>query len=289
MVPNEEAEQGIDLRSLVATLWEGRWLIISATALCSFVALTYALMATQIYRAEALVQPRQESGVGGGLGLLAAQYSGLADLAGISLASGGGDAEVAIATLKSRALVEPFIQEAGVLQKLYAGQWDAEARRWTEDDPDDIPSVWEGYNDFTKDILTVLENKKTGLVTIAIEWGDPVEAQQWVTELIARTNRSLKDKAIQEGERNLAYLESQTRAIGQVELKQAVYGLVEAELKKVMLAKGGDEFAFKTIDPAVVPKKKIWPKRALICVFGFLLGVTSGIVMVLTRKVWVQA
>ena len=40
--------------------------------------------ATPIYRAEALVQIRQESRTGGGLNALAAQFGGLVDFAGLS-------------------------------------------------------------------------------------------------------------------------------------------------------------------------------------------------------------
>lgn len=279
------ADDEINLRELIAALWEGKWLIALITTLASAAAVAYALVATEIYRSEALVQPRQESRGGGGLGALAAQFGGLADLAGVSL-GGGSDRAVAIATLKSRALIEPFIQEKNLLPKLYERQWDAAAGRWKDPDPNKIPTLWQAYNDFVAQVLKVSEDKKTGLVTVAVEWKDPQEAQQWVTELIARTNAHLKAQAIQEGEKNLAYLEAQSRSIGQVELQQALYGLVEAELKKLMIAKGGDEFAFRTIDAAALPKKRIRPKRKQIAVLGFLLGGFLGVVLVLARNAW---
>lgn len=280
------ADDEINLRELIAALWDGKWLIAAITALSSAAAVAYALVATEIYRSEALVQPRQESrGGGGGLGALAAQFGGLADLAGVSL-GGGSDRAVAIATLKSRALIEPFIREKNLLPKLYEDAWDPATNNWKSADPKNVPTLWQAYNDFTNKVLRVSEDKKTGLVTVAVEWKDPQEAQQWVTELIARTNAHLKAQAIQEGEKNLAYLEAQSRSIGQVELQQALYGLVEAELKKLMIAKGGDEFAFRTIDAAAVPKKRIRPKRTQIAMIGFLLGGFVGVALVLARNAW---
>jgi uncharacterized protein involved in exopolysaccharide biosynthesis len=277
----------IDLRELIRKVWDGKWLIVLITLLSSAMGVVYALLATEIYRAEALVQPRQESRTGGGLGALAAQFGGLADFAGVSLA-GGSDRAVAIATLKSRTLIESFIQERNLLPRMYEDAWDSQAKNWKNPDPRKIPTIWQAYNDFTGSIFKIAEDKKTGLVTVAVEWKDPVEAQEWVTELIARTNAYLKAKAIEEGERNLAYLEAQSRTTGQVELRQAVFGLVEAELKKLMIAKGGEEFAIKTIDAAVVPKKRARPKRAQIAVLGFLLGGFVGVVWVLVRGAWRQ-
>lgn len=278
---DSDADEVFDLRNLLEVLWEGRRLIVATTALAAMIAVAHALLATPTYRSEALVQPRQES-KGAGLGALAAQFGGLADLAGLSL-GGGGDRSVSIATLKSRALIESFIKERDLLPKLYPEKWDGEARSWKSADPRKIPSLWQAYNDFTRDILRVTEDRKTGLVTVSIEWEQPEEAQAWVTELISRTNAHLKSKAIEEGEKNLAYLEGQTQKIGQVELQRALYGLVETELKKVMIAKGSDEFALKTIDPAAVPKKRLRPKRTQIVVLGTLLGGFLGAGFVLAR------
>ena len=50
-----------------------------------------------------------------------------------------------------------------------------------------------------------------------------------------------------------------------------------------MLAQVRTEYLFKTIDPAVVPEEKDEPKRALICVLGFLLGGMLGVLWVLVR------
>ncbi len=55
--PTHDPDDEIDLRQLAATLWDGRWWIIATTFLGSAIAVAYALLATPVYRAEALVQP----------------------------------------------------------------------------------------------------------------------------------------------------------------------------------------------------------------------------------------
>ncbi len=282
--PNNFADDEIDLRELIRTLWDGKWLIALITLLSSAVAVGYALLATDIYKSEALVQPR-EAASSGGLGTLTAQFGGLANLAGISV-GGGGNSAVAIATLKSRTVVEAFIREKNLLPKLYEQGWDEATGKWKATGSKTIPTIWQAYGYFTSEIFKVSENKRAGLVTVSVEWKDPEEAQQWVTELVARTNAHLRAEAIREGERNLAYLEQQSRSIGQVELQQALFKLVEEEQKKLMVAKGGEEFALKTIDAATAPTKHDRPKRTLIAILGFMLGGFIGVLWALIRKVW---
>jgi LPS O-antigen subunit length determinant protein (WzzB/FepE family) len=59
--------------------------------------------------------------------------------------------------------------------------------------------------------------------------------------------------------------------------------MIQSQTETIMLAKVREEYAFKTIDPAVVPEEKTEPKRALICVLGTLLGGMAGVLWVLIR------
>lgn len=270
-------------RSSVQVLWYARWFLAVFSVLGAAGALTYAFLSTEIYRAEALVQPRQDMRAGGMLGALDLQMNELPWFLG----GNTGDRGVAIATLKSRTVIEPLLNEWRLLPKLYPGQWDSRASSWK--DSSKAPTIWQGYNDFVRSVLRIGEDRRTGLVTVAVEWKEPVEAQKMVKELIAKANVYLQMKAIEEGERHLRYLEEQSKTIGQVELRQALFNLEEAELKNVMLAKGSDEYAIKTIDPAVVPYKRIRPKRFQLLLFGSFGGLFIGCVLVLLREAWLSA
>lgn len=286
MQPNNSetySDDGIDLRQLIATLWDGRWWIMAATFVCSAIAVAYALLATPIYRAEALVQIREESKGGGGLRSLAAQLGGLADLAGLAGGS-SGDRALALATLKSRVVIQAFIKDQNLLPELFEDKWDSNSKRWKVDDPKGEPTLWHGYKTFSESILKVSDDKKTGLVTVTIEWRNPDVAAAWATGLIAFTDNYLREKAILESNKNLDYLQQQLKQNGQVELQQAAYSLMESELKKLMLAKGGAEYAFKTIDPAQAPRLKSKPKRGMIAILGFLIGGFMGVVAVFVRN-----
>jgi hypothetical protein len=273
--PLRAAETGeIELGELLRRLWDRIGLILLCTAIGTAGAVSYALLATPIYRAEALLSIRVEEPTGALVGLTG-QLGGLADLAGLSI-PGAKDKGVAVATLRSRAVIEQFIADRQLVDVLIAP---GEGRGLTGDDRP--PTVWDAHRKFVNQVFKVVEDKKTGLVTVAVEWKDPQQATDWVTDLVARTNARLRSVAIAESEKNLAYLESQARNTHVVEIRQALFRLAENEIKKLMLAKGAGEYVFKTVDPARVPERWIRPKRALLCIGGFVLGATFGMFLVL--------
>ena len=265
----------MNLRGVLSLLWQRRRLLLVTAGIFGLAGLAYALLATEIFRAETLVLPKTQSSSEGAS--LIAQFGGVAQLAGLSVRE--GNRGIALATLKSRHLIETFIREQRLLQKLYEDRWDAETKAW-RGSSSNVPTTWEAYNYFTRSILEVEDDPKTGLVTVAVEWKDPVEARQWVAELIARTNAHLKSEAVQQAERNLAYLQNEAAHVGQVEIRSALFSLVETELKALMIAKGDDEFALRTIDEPVVPEKRARPKRALIVTLAVLVGLFVGLVLV---------
>lgn len=271
-VRSQEYEDEIDLRELALRLWARKGLILLCTLLAAAAAVTYALLATPMFRAEATLSIRDDNQRGG---LAAGQLGGLADLAGLSV-PGSKDKAVAVATLKSRVLIEQFIADRELVDVLFdpsevgglAG----------EGDP---PTVWRAHRKFTENYFKVTEDKKSGLITVAVEWKDPAQATAWVGEIVARANDRLRQVAIEESEKNLAYLEQQAKATNVVEIQQALYRLAETEIKKLMLAKGAGEYAFKTVDPAREPEKRFKPKRAIIAIIGTFLGGFLGVFIAL--------
>lgn len=271
----QDDEDEIDLRELALKLWARKWLIVLCTVLAAAAALTYAMLATPIFRAEAVLSIRDDSQRGGLAAAAAGQLGGLADLAGLSI-PGSKDKAVAVATLKSRALIEQFISDRKLVEVLFEPgeggglMGDKSAR-----------TVWDAHRKFTQKIFKVSEDKKSGLVVVAVEWKDPQQATDWVTDIVARTNDRLRHVAITESEKNLAYLDEQAKKTNVVEIQQSLYRLAETEIKKLMLARGSGEYVFKTVDPARVPERKIKPKRAIIAVIGTLLGGFFGVFLVL--------
>lgn len=278
--PAEDDE--IDLREIWQVLVDNKRLIALVTGAATSLALIVAFLLTPIYRAEVLLAPATSEN-SAGLGMLAGQFGNLAALAGISVDNGDKTQE-AIATLKSRMLTEAFIKENNLMPILFEDDWDADKKAWKEKKPEDAPTFWQAYEIFNKSIRTISADKKTGLVTLAIEWKDPVLAAAWANDLVNRVNRQRQKEAIQEAETSIGYLQKQLAKTSSIEVEQAIYRLVEAQTKNIMVAQAREEFAFKVIDPAVVPEKKIRPRRALITAAGLFFGFFAAVALAFIRR-----
>jgi uncharacterized protein involved in exopolysaccharide biosynthesis len=304
VVPSEHhsdyADDGIDLRELFGVLWDGKWWIAGITVVASIIAVIFAVSLPNKYQSEALLAPASSSG--GGLGGLAQQYGGLASLAGISLPGGGGDDKTALglAVMKSRRFIAEFIEHHDLLLPLMASSgWDqstgdliiddeiyeSATKKWIRDvhpPKRAVPSPQEAYQEFEK-LLSVSEDTKSGFISLSIKHYSPVVAQQWVVWLIEDINNTLREQDVTEAERSIAYLKQQVEATLLTDLQSMFFELIQSQTETIMLAKVRQEYAFKTIDPAVVPEEKSEPKRALICVLGTLLGGMLAVLWVLVR------
>jgi LPS O-antigen subunit length determinant protein (WzzB/FepE family) len=121
------------------------------------------------------------------------------------------------------------------------------------------------------------------LVTLSIKWTDAEIAADWAMTLVARLNNDMRQRALSEAERNVAYLQAELGATNLATLKESIGSLLEAEMQKLMLAKGNEQFAFRIVDSAQVPKRRSSPKRALIVVSATLLGGFLAVFFVLLR------
>lgn len=293
------AETSTELRVLFGILWAGRWIIGGATLTAAVIAVAVALFLPSVYRAEALLAPNDHEGAGG-LSALAAQYGGLASLAGISL--GGGQADktaLGLEILKSRKFISEFVQRRDLLVPLMAARgwnrstgeleldtddYDAASGKWIRDVSPPrqvIPSAQEAYEEFT-DILSVDEDSTTGFVTLAIEHYSPDVAKQWVDWLVEDLNSSIMLQDVEEAEQAIRYLNEQIESTSIADLQTVFFNLIEEQTKTVMLAKVTDEYLLKTVDPAVSPEKKSKPKRPLIVILAAFLGAllaTGGVLL----------
>ena len=301
VLPAVPFEERIDLRAVFRVLWEGKWLIGGLTFAGAVIAVIIALMLPNIYRAEALLAPNQDQGAGG-LSALAAQYGGLASLAGIDLANESSDkTALGLEILKSRKFISEFVNRHDILVPLMATKgWNAETgelridpdiydvsgKKWMREVKPPrkaVPSSQESYRVFREAVLSVTQDKKTGFVTIAVEHYSPTVAKQWVDWLVEDINATIVRQDVDEAEQAIAYLEEQIAATSLAELRNVFFKLIEEQTKTVMLAKVSSEYMFRTLDPAVAPELKVRPKRKLIVILGLILGGTIGLLIVMLR------
>jgi uncharacterized protein involved in exopolysaccharide biosynthesis len=281
LYPLDESEE-IRLAELWHTVWAGKWLIVLASVLLAATAVAASFLITPDFRAQVVLSP-VGSNSAGGLATLAGQFGGLASLAGINLGAEDNVAE-SIAILKSRALTARFIRERNLLPVIFYDDWDAQRGTWSTDDPKEVPTIARGVERFDKSIRNVNQDVETGLVTLTVDWRDPVLARDWAQALVAEVNADMRGRAIEQSKRNIEFLKEQIGSTDEVELRTAVFGVMESEMKNAMLAAVRTDFAFDVIDPAVVPERPFWPNRILFAAVGFFLGGLVGVATVLLRR-----
>ncbi len=270
----------ISLLDLWIILWDGKWLGVAITGLVTIAAVIYALLATEIYRAEMLLAPAEErtaQGLSGQLGGL----SGLATLAGISV-GGGGNAEP-LAVLQSRVFLREFIEKRNLMPILYPDLWDESRGRWIVAEGEAAPDVRDGVRLLQDSVLTVSEEAGTGLVRLGVDWTDPDVAADWANDLVARLNDRMRQRALVDAEQNVSYLQEQLASSSLVTLQQSIGRLLETELQKLMLARGNEEFAFRVLDPAEAPKNRVRPYRTLIVALAIIAGGMLSLLIIFLR------
>jgi uncharacterized protein involved in exopolysaccharide biosynthesis len=299
---NTEAfDDEIDLKELFLVLWNGKLLITYITGFAAVCAVLFALWLPNIYESKALLAPKGESGAGGLAGL-AKQYGGLASLAGINIGGGGGESSKAMMAQQKIQSLDFFtrhLYEKIVLDLMAVDHWEAASGKLVID-PDvfdvksqawvrDVsyprqakPSAQEAHKAFLG-VLSLSEDKKTSLVTIAIKHQSPVVAQAWVALIIEAVTEELRGSDVEEAQGSIAFLEQQRTQTALVSLDEVFAQLIEEQTKTIMLANVSKDYVFNVIDPGVVPELKSEPKRALICILGTLLGGMFGVLLVLVR------
>ena len=266
-------EDEIDLLELIRTLLQSWKLIVCITIISTGLAVTYALLSEEVFKAETLLAPVQEDQTSASSSL--SQFGGLAAMAGISLPS-DSNVEQVVATLKSRKFLRVFIKEKNLLPILYEGIWDADSKVWIVESKENEPTEHQAVGLF-KDLLSIDADTKSGLITLSVSWKDPEVAAEWTNDLVKQLNEQLRGQAIADSTKRVGYLEQELAKTTLQDMRAVLYNLLETEKQKAMLANVNEDFALEVIDPAVVPEHREKPKRKLIVALGVVCGVFLGI------------
>ncbi len=263
----------VDLISFLQRLWSSRYVIILTTILFAIGAVVYALRATPIFSASAVITPVSDSNTGGAAGLVG-QLGSLGSLVGMNLGQNVAGRE-SQAVLSSRRLTEEFIRQNDLVAAL-------------SPTTSESLTLWHAVRQFRELILTIRENEADGTTTVSINWTDPVVAAQWANEYVALANELIRASAKADSERNIEYLNEQLEQTNIVELQRVMYNLIETETKTLMLANARAEYAFTIVDPAVAPEVRSSPWRTMIVLSGVALGFFAGVLLAFAINLFQQ-
>lgn len=290
----------IDIREIFSVLIQGKKIIIYITGLLSIIGIIYSLLLPNIYESKALLSPVEEdSSLTGALG----NYSGIAAIAGISLPSGTKDSNSvkAIEMMGSLSFFENTVLPKIFLPDLMAiDYWDNETNTlfydknifddknnsWVRDFsfPNKlIPSAQESFKIFKEKHLYVVEDIKTGFITLTIKHQSPFIAKKWVETVVEEINTFYRKKDKSDSEKTVVYLNEQMLKTNLSEVKKVTAELLQREIQKLALIEVNEDYVFEYIYPPIAMEKKSEPSRAFISFIFTFFGSLLSIFIVLIR------
>ncbi len=295
MVNNEE----LDFGAIWKELWRSKLLIIFVTGIFAATSVFYALSLPNVYKSRSVLVSANSNKTNS-LSSIASQFGGLASLAGINLGS-NTSVYVIMEQLQSRDFINYFIDKYELKVPLFAATgWNAANQSFTYLDQDfyDVekkqwirevdyplvpePSADEAYELFMEVYKTNMD-RKTKIITISLETLSPETSQKWLKLFIDEFNEYIRTKDILQTDANLKYLNEQVRNTDFANLQDALYGLIEEQLKKKMLSQAQKEYAVTILDAPSMPSEKSGPVRSVICIVGTFFGGFLSVAFVIVR------
>jgi uncharacterized protein involved in exopolysaccharide biosynthesis len=262
------------LADIWSVFWRAKYWVVGFAVVGVAGALIVAATTPKRYRVEAVYALPAQTQSGGVAGLVA-QLGALSSLAGIGLGQ-DTNAATSLATLRGPGFTAEFIRKAGLESKLFPNRWDAASKRWTSPAPTDLQLVkaFDGGG-----VRTIIEDRRTGLISVRIEWRDPAEAAVILSSMMNLANEELRQGALEESRRSIAFLSAELDKTNAVDLRQTINTLIATNLKQSVLATVRRDFAFHLVSAPVVPTERdfIWPRKILMAASGLVIGAIFGI------------
>lgn len=281
IVPQTQAEDAVNLATICRILADSWKALTSAALLGAIILAVISLQMRSLYHAETLIAPVHRDRLGG-LSALGSQLGGLAALAGVDVGTSGGKEAEWFATLTSTGFARSFILSESLMPILFAERWDSRTSRWREDEKQ--PTLEGAVKVFTRNVRTIAQDRKTGLVTVSVEWYSPQLAALWANRMVDMVNERLRTEAIRNADLSIAYLNKELAKTNVVEMQQAIYRLIENQVNSAMLANVEHEYAFRVIDPAVAPEIRVSPKRTVMTLVGGAVGLFVAVIFIFSRR-----
>lgn len=280
-------DDGIDFRKIVLFLWADKWRIVGVAVVTATIAGIIGFMTTPVYRATLIMVSAtpERSSLSGALGSALGSLGGIASLAGVNVGGNEIAVEEALAVMRSRQFTEGFVKDNNLLPVIFDDDWDGAAKKWKVG-PNEQPTMGKAFRKFGKEIRAIERDKKTGLVTLTIDWRDRQQAADWANALVQRLNAEMRARAIAQSDASLQYLNRELATTQVVETREAINRLIESQIRSRMIASVTYEYAFRVVDGAMKPEPadKVRPKRAIMILMGGMLGGFIGILWVYFRS-----
>jgi uncharacterized protein involved in exopolysaccharide biosynthesis len=297
-------EKEIDWKSFLLIILDHKKFIFLVTTIVTLAVILLSFFTPNQYTASVLLKLSEEqsqstsSSMGGA--------AGLASMAGISIGGGNNSAYYANAVLQSKKFLSHIASFPGVRENLTVANgfdfktgkilykkeyYDGKKRKWQKTDANGSPIIPSDLDVIAeiKDRMNVYVDFETNFITITFQHFSPIFAFEFINLLEGQLNSIEREKDIRDSSRAITYLNKQLEETRQAGIQNAIYQLIESQLKTQMLANIDEHYLVAPIDPAVIPEQKSFPFRRNITIVAFILSLIGSSILVLLRHFYLRS
>lgn len=206
-----------------------------------------------------------------------------------------------IAVLQSRSFNIHLVEKNNLLPKLFNKYWNKKENKWIGEvrhQPHPEPTIMEkvfgrkrNFNKFAPtsidggelllEKLKVEKSKPPGnCLELSFEDKDPAFAAAMLNNYITELDYYLRNREIERSIANQNYIQSIIKIQKNEEIRQGLNGVIIEQIESAMYARAASDFAFKTVDPPLIPQKAYKPKRLYVLLLAFTVSIFCGIFLV---------
>ncbi len=256
----ESNNDEINLIDYIKVISRHRKMIIYIVAVVVVLTAIWSMVITPTYAAKTVLMPTiKPKEIGGGAEQVAMQL-------GLSVPTSPGTSEI-VNILNSNALKEKVIRHYNLLPVFFKG----DSLKETENQ-----KIWRGIR-YLERRMKVTNKQKEGIVELTFEFNDPNETALITQDIIDELNEYMSSEAKRVAETNKKYLESDVNTVSDPFIKDKIFNLIAQQAEMAVMAEAKENFAFKVLDPPMVPDRRIRPKRGQMVMISFVTSLFAGI------------
>ncbi|MHB8108682.1 MAG: YveK family protein [Syntrophorhabdaceae bacterium] len=267
-IRSEQYEPDINLIDLLKIILKHKKLITYIVIISVLCTAAISLLMTKIYESRAMITPVEAPAAQSGMAAIAAQF-------GVMTPQSSNVSEI-VGLLKSNILMQK-VMEKGKFYDIFFDKDDLKGKT-------DNEKLWKAIRLLKEDILKITENKKENIITISAQYKDPVVAQKIASITLTELTEYMTTEAKRVAEANKVNLDSQMVTTADPFVRQKIYALIAQQIETSMMAAAKENFAFKIIDPPMVPDKKSKPKRTVMVLISFVVSLFLGILLAFAKE-----
>lgn len=288
----------LDLVAMIRRRWRALLLPVVGALL---VAIIYMHLATYKYQAELAVAPPQTSSSASLSGALGGNLGGLAALAGVGGASGGGGLNFQLyrEAIFQRQTAETLAREPWVMQTIFQSDWDAARQSWAEPAGplrrvrNSVIALlgirgrdWSApdaakLQEYIGERVKVATSSKTPVVTISFEHPDPVFAARFLNRIHVVVDNNLKARLLSRTSENIDYISMKLQQVTIAEHRQALAQALSEQEKLRMTASSSVSFAAEPFGKAASSRRPVSPNPLIVLAAAIGAGLVIGMIAVL--------